>query len=261
MYLERLSSDGIDTSPYYVPNGKFNTAPPNSDIQMPNCTMYCYCRGFEASDATKPFYLARNGYGFGNAKEWYSQSPLPKGSSLKDGSIAVFDGQYGHVCFVERVIDSNHALITESQYDSNKQLRNYKYWQKRIVELEVGKATLSGVGKLLGFLYLPIDEIRTSRDSNKEQIEIVEEMVNVRATPNGYVARKGCFAPLGIYNVLSKQEVDGYTWYQLDKDNWVREGDWLNYYPANDYEALLKENEELKKKLKQINVLSEVNNG
>ena len=117
---------------------------------------------------------------------------------------------------------------------------------------------MSGVGKLLGFLYLPIDDVRTTRNSNIEQIKITKEMVNVRATPNGNIARKGCFAPLGVYNVLSKQEVDGFTWYRLDKANWVREGDWLKYYPANEYEALLKENEELRNKLKQINALSEV---
>ena len=258
MYLERLSVDGISTSPFYIPGGKFNTSPPNSDVQMPNCTMYCYCRSFEATDATKPYPIARDTLGFGNAKTWYSLSPLPKGNKLKNGSIAVFDGNCGHVAFVERVIDDTHALITESQYDSNKNLRNYKYWQKRIVELKVGKATLSGVGELLGFLYLSIDDIRVERNSNKEQIEITKEMVNVRGTANGNLVRPGCYAPMGIYDVLSKQKVEGYTWYRLDKANWVREGDWLTYYPVDDIEALKKENEELRKKLKEINALSEV---
>ena len=261
MYLERLKVDGISTSPYYVPNGKFNTSEPNSDVQMPNCTMYCYCRAFEASDAVSPYPIARSTLGFGNAKTWYSLSPLPKGSKIKNGSIAVFDGNSGHVAFVERVIDSTHALITESQYDKNKNLRNYKYWQKDIIELQVGKATLDGVGKLLGFLYLTIDDIRVNRDYNKEQIEITKEMVNVRGTPNGNVIRDGCYAPMGIYNVISKRKVDGYMWYMLDKANWVREGDWLNYYPVDDFEALKKENEELKRVLKEINSLSEVKDG
>ena len=260
MYLERLSSSGIDTSPYYKPNGKFNTSSSNSDTQMPNCTMYAYCRSFESTDATNPYPIARSTLGFGNAKTWYSLSPLKKGNVLKTGSIAVFDGIYGHVAYIERKIDDNHALISESQYDSNKSLRNYKYWQTRTVELTIGKATLSGVGNLLGFLYLDIDDIRVSRDYNKEQIEILEDKVNVRGTANGSIVRKGCYAPMGIYNILNKLEVDGYTWYELDKANWIRQGEWLTYYPIEDNEItkLKKENELLKSKLKEINNLSEV---
>ena len=59
MYLERLSVDGVDSNnnpnKYYVPQGKFNTVSKYNDINLPNCTMYCYCRGFEAMEATEPF--------------------------------------------------------------------------------------------------------------------------------------------------------------------------------------------------------------
>lgn len=241
MFLERLSSFGLSDSPYFIPSGKFNTAPSDSDIQMPNCTMYAYLRSFEAVNASNPFPIARNGLGFGNAKTWYSESPLKKGSEIRTGSIACFDGNYGHVAFVERKIDNNHALISESQYDADKSLRNYKYWQKRIVELEAGKATLGGVGELQGFLYLDIQDIRTKR-SEKEQIEILEDFVNVRIEPNGDLLQKGCFAPMGIYNVLSKEQVNGYWWYQIGRKAWVREGNWLRYYePADDMMADLRE--------------------
>ena len=239
MFLERLSSSGISESKYYT-EGIFNTSPPYSDIQMPNCTMYAYLRSFEAVNASKPFPIARNSTGFGNAKTWYQESPLKKGSKIRTGSIACFDGNYGHVAFVERKIDENHALISESQYDEDKTLRNYKYWQKRVVELEVGKATLGGVGELQGFLYLDIDDIRTSR-SEKEQIDILEDFVNVRTSPNGDLLCKGCYAPMGIYNVLSKEQVNGYWWYQVG-DGWIREGEWLKYYePESDLYADLRE--------------------
>lgn len=259
MYLERLSSYGIDTSPYYEANGKFNTSPSNSDIQMPNCTMYAYCRAFESVNAKAPFPIARNTIGFGNAKTWYSLSPLNKGGVLKTGSIAVFDGTYGHVAYVERVIDDTHAIISESQYDTNKSLRNYRYWQKREVELVIGKSTLNGVGALLGFIYLDIDDVRTTRNFSKEQIEVLEDMVNVRGLPNGEVVRKGCYAPLGIYDIKSKKVVDEYTWYELDKNCWVRQGGWIKYYPVDDeLEKLKKENVELKNRLSEIKKLSEV---
>lgn len=241
MFLERLSSFGLSDSIYYVPQGVFNTAPVDSDIQMPNCTMYAYLRSFEAVNALKPFHIARKSTGFGNAKTWYSESPLKKGAEIRTGSIACFDGNYGHVAFVERKIDENHALISESQYDEDKSLRNYKYWQKRVVELEVGKATLSGVGELQGFLYLDIDDIRTSRN-DREQIEILEDFVNVRTSPNGDLLQKGCYAPMGIYNVLSKEQLNGYWWYQIDRKGWVREGEWLKYYePESDLYADLRE--------------------
>lgn len=249
MYLERLSSQGIDTSEYYVPGGKYNTSPSGSDVQMPNCTMYAFCRGYEMSEATERFDLARVGGGFGNAKDWYRDSPLPKGEFLMKGSIACFDGKYGHVACVERVIDENHALISESQYDPDKSLRNYKYWQKRIVELEVGKATLSGVGELQGFLYLPIKDNTTSR-KNKAQIEILEEYVNVRTSANGSIKVDGCYCPMGIYDVLNQKEVDGWIWYKIDSKSWVREGDWLKYYPEEN--SLKEENEQLKADMKRI---------
>lgn len=263
MILERLSASGIDTSPYYKPNGKFNLWDAGDELQMPNCTMYAYLRSFEICNATAPFPIAKSGLGFGNAKSWYSQSPLKKGSKLKSFSIAVFNGVYGHVAIVERRIDDTHALISESQYDDDKSLRNYKYWQKREVELVVGKATLSGVGELLGFLYLPIEDIRTLRDTTKEQISINEEFVNVRGLPNGEVARKGCYAPMGIYNVQDIKNDGEYNWYQLDKACWVRDGEWLAYYPIeeNELQRLKAENKELKKENEiLLNIIHDIHN-
>lgn len=221
IYLERLNAPSLD-SKYYRPSGTFNTSPPNSDVQMPNCTMYAYLRSFESCMADEPFPISRNSLGFGNAKTWYSNSPLPKGGEIRDGSIACFDGNYGHVAFVERRIDYNHALISESQYDDDKTLRNYKYWQKRIVELEVGKATLSGVGKLQGFLYLPIPDKRVETG-----IEVTEDYVNVRTAPEGEILMNGCYCPRGFYKPLEKVFVNGHQWFKLDTNAWVRDGEWL----------------------------------
>lgn len=253
MFLERLSKNGIDTSPYYVPNGQFNTASPNSDVQMPNCTCYCYSRFFESVSAPTPYPVARTTLGYGNAKTWYDKSPLPKGKELKTGSIAVFDGNCGHVAYVERKIDSNHALISQSQYDSNKSLRNYKYFETREVELSVGKATLSGVGKLIGFIYAPIQDISVDRDVSKEQILIWDEMVNVRIEPEGELFTKGCYIPMGYYDVLGSKKVNDYMWYCVEENHWVREGDWLIHYDKVDADSeLQKEIAELKKENEKL---------
>jgi len=259
MFLERLQNYGIESSPFYEYGGTFNPVPSaKSDTAMPNCTDYAICRTYEATEAPKPYPVATTNLGFPNAKYWFDKTPLAKGCELKPGSIAVFDGNSGHVAYVERVIDKTHAIISESQYDKNKSLRNYKWFETREVELVVGKATLGGVGPLIGFIYTPIHDIRVNRDYNSEQIEITQPMVNVRTAPEGYVFQNGCYCPIGIYNVKGKKEVNGYMWYQLEEEHWVREGEWLNYYELSDIASLKKENEELRRLLKEIHNLSEV---
>lgn len=256
MFLERLQNYGMETSPYYIYGGDFNHY--TYDNQLPNCTTFDMLRTYEATEAKTPYPIAQNNLGFPVAKDWIKYSPLPKGSELRLGSIVCFDGNFGHVAFVERVLDKTHALISQSQYDSNKSLRNYKYFETREVKLVVGEATLDGIGKLQGFIYTPINDIRVKRDKNKEQIEITQSMVNVRTKPNGILVAQGCYAPMGIYNVEDKQIVDGYTWYQLEENHWVREGEWLKYYGVDNIDNIIKENEELKKILKEIHTLSEV---
>lgn len=198
-------------------------------------------------------FNGRSALGYPTAKDWMKDTLLPTGDYIRDGCVAVFNGNMGHVAFVERKIDETNAIITESQYDSNKDLRNYKYWQKRTVELEVGKATLAGVGELLGFIYPDIKDIRTER-KNKPQIEITEDYVNVRTSANGSIKSVGCYCPMGVYDVLNSKEVDGYLWYKIDSKSWVREGSWLKYYPAEDDEItqLREENKLLKEKLDRI---------
>lgn len=254
MFLERLQNYGMEDSPYYVDGGLYNHY--SKDNQLPNCTTYCMLRTYEATEATKPYPVAQNNLGFPKAKEWYKSSPLAKGSELKVGSIACFDGNFGHVAYVERVIDKTHAIISQSQYCSNKSIRDYRYFETREVELVVGKATLNGVGALQGFIYTPINDIRVNRNYDKEQIEITEPYTNVRTYPNSYIHTKGCYAPMGIYNVLSKIQDGDYVWYEIEKDHWVRSGEWLTYYELSDIANLKKENEELKRRLQEINKLS-----
>ena len=239
MYLERLSVQGVDSNSnpnkYFAPSGVFNTAAKLADVNLPNCTMYCMCRGYEAMEASERFPWIRSTPGFGNAKTWFSTTTMPKGYQLREGSIAVFDGNCGHVAFVERVLDSTHAIISESNYSSVKTRRDWMYWRARTVELKVGKATLSGVGKLIGFIYLPINKVSVSLDETKDQVEVNCEALNVRVSPS-ITADKytGLYCPLGIYNVLNKEEADGFTWYKISSKSWIAGVDGVIYYPAID---------------------------
>ena len=259
MYLERLSVFDYANNEYYAPNGKFNTRSATDSIALPNCTMYCFLRMQEASEQTKrQNKWIRESGGFGNAKTWYDTTTLPKGSEIKDGSIAVFDGNCGHVAFVERKIDDTHALLTESNYNDNKSLRNWYFFNRRpSTELVVGKATISGVGKLLGFIYVPINDKRVAKDTAKNQVQIIEDFVNVRKEPNGDVWQKGCYCPMGIYDVVSKKVEDNYTWYQLDENMWVREGEWLIEYNASVEDDKDKIIAELQDKLDKIKAILE----
>ena len=252
MYLERLSKNGMESSPYYQ-SQTFNKAK-GTITDLPNCTCFCQCRAYESTEAGEPFGMFY-GYsigGYPNAKNWYEKTTLPKGTELKTGSIAVFSGEFGHVLYVEQRIDSTHALISQSQYDADKSLRNYKYYESKVVELVVGKATLSGIGKLIGFIYLPINDIRTSRNTFTDQIEITEEMVNVRIEPNGDLFQKGCYIPTGIYNALDKRNDGTYDWYKVEGNHWVREGNWLKFYPGVEEDTLEKENAELKEQVAEL---------
>lgn len=242
MYLERLSVQGVDANnnpnKYFKPGGQFNTAQQYADINLPNCTTYCFCRGYEAMEATERFPWVRAGGGFGNAKDWYKTTIFAKGQELLTGSVAVFDGNYGHVAFVEKRLDATHAIISESNYDANKSRRDWKYWRSRVVELIPGKITLEGVGKLIGFIYLPVNSKIVDRDENRDQIEVLGQYINVRTNPSLSASKyTGTYCPQGIYNVLDIKEADGYTWYKLENQYWVAGVDEIKFYPKPEPEV------------------------
>jgi len=240
MYLERLSVFDYDNNKYYKPNGTFNTRSATDAIQIPNCTMFAFLWMHEVCELEKRVndWIRASG-GFGNAKEWYSSTTLPKGAELRTGAIAVFDGTCGHVAGVVRKIDDTHGLLVESNYSANKSLRDWHFFNKRpSVELIVGKAPLVGCGALLGFIYLPINDIRVARDTSKEQIEVTMEMVNVRVKPDGELFAKGLYCPMGVYNIKSKKTVGEYIWYELDDNCWIRDGEWVTYYKKSSDDEL-----------------------
>ena len=241
MFLQRLRKPSEDNF-FYKSNGDINILSPKDDNNMPNCTNYCFLRMHEILNLKeRNSTLLRLSGGYGRAKNWFSETHLPKGYELKEGSIAVFDGNAGHVAFVEKKLSDTKAIISHSQYDKDKSLRNYKYFENREVDLIVGQATISGVGKLKGFIYPNFTDKRVERDTSKEQFEVYEDYFNVRKSPNGE-SYDGCYCPIGIYNVLDKKETD-YTWVKIDKDCWVAlmEGNRLLPKDDIDYKALYEE--------------------
>ena len=248
MYLERLSRAGMESSKYYTTK-EFNHGLGGED-DMPNCVQYAVCRAYESCEVDKPFVMfkGRSAGGYPDAGNFYKDTILPKGVTPIPGSIACFNN---HVMYIERVNADGTCLITDSRYDSDKSLKDERFWRKLDgVRLKVGqKPNVSGIGSYQGCIYLSVQDKRTQRNAN-EQISVNEDMLNVRKKPNGGWYMHGCYCPMGVYNVLDKRtDNDNNEWYKLDTSNWVRSGEWLTYYPADEseIESLRKDNEKLKK--------------
>lgn len=236
MYLERLCVDGISNSKYY--QDPYYISGKGTINDLPNCTFYAIARANESCGVASPLKVFGNisPGGFPNADLFYANTILPKGSELRQGSIACcnhIDGSM-HVFYIERVYDSKHCLITDSRYTEDKTVRNDRYWRKiDNVTLEVGEHPIGvpGCGIIQGFIYLPVNDIR-GRNTIVNQIEVISDYVNVRRSPEGDLLVKGCFCPTGFYTVLDTKNQNGYKWYKIQDSAWIREGEWLKYYPA-----------------------------
>lgn len=87
-----------------------------------------------------------------------------------------------------------------------------------------------------------------------DQIHVLTNDMNVRNNSNEILKR----AESGYYNVLGWKDSNGYRWYEVEPNKYIAgyEGR-VVYLPANEgIDALKKEIEELKEKLRQINEIS-----
>lgn len=242
MFLERLDPPKIGTK-YYRNNGNLN--------DMPNCTKYSHDRAQEAcEDKELKLFTDRVPNGFPPADEWNDHSSYATGSVPKVGSVASFSNTGGtmHVCFIERVNPDGTCLISDSRYDDDKSLRNERFWRTiDNVSFKAGQIPggIPGVGELIGFQYLPIDDIRTSRDETKTQLEIIKTKVNCRSSYglNSPIVNEGCYVPEGIYDVLETRQCDGYLWCKVQEGHWIAYDDkWANLYDVktqDDFEDVL----------------------
>lgn len=228
------------------------------------CTWYVYYRCLEAGFTAPCWWDRETKTGsYTNAKDWLNNFREPwevKGPEYRPtpGDIAVFDGEYGHVVFIEKSdgLISEYNRIVKNEFDND----NWEFG-----------TTLSGCGPLLGYLHFPNNAISTvERDKTVNQVQCTDPLVRIRTQPNlnGEVYSH---VQVGYYNVLSQSDSDGYTWYEIAKDRWCAnvgtiylpaEGDILKqikeYLSAmeNRIETLDKENKELKEKMREINEIS-----
>lgn len=229
LFCPRLSKDGMKNSPYWYDNSI--NAGAKDGLFLPNCTTYASGR-FSELNGQNMRNIMKNRVGFGNAKEWYKETKLEKGSAPKEGAIACFDGTVGHVAIVERVNKDGTVLVSQSNYESVKNYNSVNYFQTKAYKLEVGKVA-SGVGlKFLGYIYAPYIKSEATRDKNKNQVEVLADKLRIRKTSNGEWV-EGIFAPLGLYDIIETKVDGNYTWAKLDNERWIALNDvegWTKTY-------------------------------
>lgn len=214
----------IRTTPVAVGTKPYNWSADCDSIYQ--CTWYAYYRALEAG-MTPPCYWDRETRkgSYTNAKDWLANFREPwvvKGLDYIPvaGDIVVWNGNYGHVAFIEEMINPSTALI--SQYKSGKKdsFSNYQW-----------KVGTSYTGTLLGYLHY--DTISpVARNTKVNQVKVNDDSLRVRTNPNLQGTIIG-YAPVGYYNVISSSNADGYTWYQIEKGKYIANVS-TKYYPASE---------------------------
>lgn len=238
---------GMRTTPVAV-----GTAPYDWNTQyVYQCTWYAYYRCCEKGLPYPCWWDRATQTGsYTNAKDWLENYrdpwvPMDKDYIPVENDIVVFDGEYGHVAFIEKV-EKGVAILSQYKSGNKDSFSNYAW--------NIGT---SYTGKLLGYLHCPIDAVEpVSRNENVNQIQTTDDQLRIRTKPDLSSEIVG-HVQLGYYNVLSKKEatvedkaqVSGLTcWYEIAKDRWCANIT-TNYLPASDSD-IIKQIEEYFNKMK-----------
>ena len=207
------------------------------------CTWYCFGRALSLFSAPTWWDRATQTGSYTNAKLWlenYRDPWVVKGVDYtpKAGDIAVFDGEYGHVQFME-----TDTMYSEYSNGDPNSFRNGKFEKKP---------------NLLGFLHYPYSSVETvDRNPNVNQIQTTDDTLRIRTEPSLSGEIVG-HVQIGFYNVLSQKENDGYIWYEIAKDRWCANVT-VTYLPS-DEDDIIKQIERYFNEMKQqVNVLKDEN--
>lgn len=92
-------------------------------------------------------------------------------------------------------------------------------------------------GGYLPWIDVPNDRIGspTTRDTTKDQLEVLVENLNARSEPSLQAGKLGYVNP-GIYDYQDRKEADGYTWYKIQDFYIAYQEGWENLYPKESEE-------------------------
>lgn len=245
MYLERLSSTGMDTSKYFQDPAWNHFVGTVNDL--PNCVAFCVGETYEATGVPEPFkmFKDRTAGGAPTAKDWYDLWTGKKGVEPRAGGIAVWGSstaKYGHVAFILEAEDIGAQGCRVKVCQSN-----FKGAYFEVKEYVIKKGVVTqGVGyPYIGTCYNDIPDKRTTRNKDVLQVDIFGDLIRARKTPNGEVYQ-GRYCPKGLYTILEVATVGQYGWAKLDEDTWVAtDSSWAKVYPAEEESELSQANEEI----------------
>ena len=171
------------------------------------CTWYSYYRALE-NGMSAPCYWDRatKTGSYTNAKDWLENYREPwevkdVNYTPKAGDILVYDGEFGHVIFMETDVMTSEYRNGDPNSFRNAKLGDFK-------------------GDLLGILHYPYEPLNpVERNENVAQIETTDDSLRIRTQPSLEAEIVG-HVQLGFYDVLDTKENDGYTWYEISKDRW-----------------------------------------
>lgn len=232
------------TTPLIVGEQPWNWSPDcNSKFQ---CTWWVFYRCLSVSFSAPCYYDRDTKYGsYTNAKDWLANFREPwevKGLDYtpQAGDIVVYDGECGHVQFMET--DTMYSEYSNGNPDSFRNGKLGEYYNKNI----------------LGYLHFPLETVEpVERNTSVNQIQTTDAELRIRTKPSlsgevvGYVQ-------LGFYNVLDQKSADGYIWYKLAKDRWCANVSTI-YLPSDETD-IIKEIEQYFNSMKdKVNTLSNEN--
>ena len=211
------------TTPLVVGEQPWNWSP-DCDSKF-QCTWWVFYRCLSVSFSAPCYYDRPTKLGsYTNAKEWIKNFREPwevKSPDYKPvaGDIVVYDGEYGHVQFMET--DTIYSEYAKGNPNSFKNGKLDEYYNKSI----------------LGYLHYPLNVVEpVERNASVNQIQTTDVELRIRTKPSLSAEVVG-YVQLGYYNVLDSKVADGYTWYKLDKDRWCANVSTI-YLPSDETDVI-----------------------
>ncbi len=208
---------------------------------IPNCCGYVHGRMLEnltgaiglAKAMEYEAKMCRN-----NAEMYwgYTQDGLSRGQTPKLGAIICWakgkvgnqnDGA-GHVMIVEEIRDNGDIVCSGSNYGGT---RWYKQTYKKSTKYSIGSKYA-----FQGFIYPPVEfsthvVTPVNRNALRDQIQVKITNLNCRTGAGTSNKRLG-YCDVGYYNVMqTKENINGYTWYEIEPDKWCAGVDGVTYLP------------------------------
>ena len=147
------------------------------------CTWYAYFRAIEESGLSPCWHTGIHTKGYGyyrDAKYWLIHPRTPWQSITSKsyvpvaGDIVVFDGQYGHVSYIEKMNSDGTCLL--SNYNRYRDGKQYKEFY--LIDNWAKGTPLAGTTAVLGYLHLDLEHsiISSEEAINKMAEDVISGM-------------------------------------------------------------------------------------